>query len=127
MVVVMFISGPFVNFVHLRLPPYARRSREIMTRYVKALPKDAELVITTMSALGKRRVSAVRIAELYPTRERFGLANYARDTTEINSKRAWWMGKVVRTFGIHPTTSKVPEGDIWNYVAAAIAKNALKK
>jgi hypothetical protein len=125
--IVTYMSGPFVNFIHLRLPSYARVSREIMFRYSKALPKDAELDITTMNFLGKVQVSRMRVAELYPVKERLGLANYARDTTAINARRAWWKGKVVRQFGVHAGRSKIWGGEVWKNVASAISRNSKLK
>jgi hypothetical protein len=122
--IVSYMSGPFVNFIHLRLPTYARASREIMLRYSKSLPKDAELDITTMNFLGKIRVSRMKVAELYPVKERFGLANYARDTKAINAQRAWWKGKVVRQFGVHAGRSKIFGGEVWKNVALAISRNS---
>jgi hypothetical protein len=122
--IVSYMSGPFVNFIHLRLPTYARASRDIMLRYSKALPRDAELDITTMNFLGKVRVSRMKVTELYAIRERFGLANYARDTQPINARRAWWKGKVVRQFGVHVGRSKILGGEVWKNVAVAISRNS---
>jgi hypothetical protein len=124
---VSYMSGPFVNFIHLRLPTYARASRDIMLRYSKTLPKDAELDITTMNFLGKVMVSRMRITELCPVKERFGLANYARDTHAMNSRRAWWKGRLVRQFGVHAGRSKILGGEVWKNVALAISRNSKQK
>jgi hypothetical protein len=123
MVFVSYASGPFVNYVHLKLPVFARSSREMMHRYSQKLPKDAEIDITTMNLIGKPRVSRMKISELYPAKERFGLANYARNTKVLNSKRPWWMGRVPRQFGIHGSRSKIMGGEIWDNVARSIATN----
>lgn len=123
MIFVGYVTRPFVNYVHLRLPPFARASREMVARYSQKLPKDAELDITMMNFIGKPRVSRMKVSEVYPTKERFGLANYARNTDEINSTRSWWMGKVPRQFGIHGSRSKIMGGEIWNNVSKSIAKN----
>lgn len=124
MVVVMYISGPFVNYIHLRLPPFARHSREMMIRYSKSLPKDAEIDITTMNLVGKPRVARMKVSSLYPIKERFGLANYGRDTKELNSKRPWWMGRAVRQFGVHAGKSQIMGGEVWENVAATVSKRS---
>ncbi|KAH8669718.1 hypothetical protein BGZ60DRAFT_528190 [Tricladium varicosporioides] len=124
MVFVMYISRPFVNFIHLRLPPFARNSREIMMRYSKNLPKDAEIDITTMNLLGKAQVARMKVTDLYPVRERFGMVNYARDTKEINSKRKWWMPPAIRQFGVHSGRSRIMGGEVWDNIAMAISRNA---
>jgi hypothetical protein len=122
MVFVLYISGPYVNYIHLRLPPFVRHSQEMLMRYSKSLPKDAEIDITTMNFVGKPRVARMKVADLYPVNERFGLANYARDTREVNAKRPWWMGKAVRQFGVHTSHGHAVGGEAWKNIAATIAK-----
>jgi hypothetical protein len=127
MVSVAYISGPFVNYIHLRLPAFARGSREMLLRYSKKLPKDAEIDITTMNFIGKPRVTRMKVTDLYPVKERLGMANYARDTTKINAERPWWMGKAVRQFGVHGGRSKVMGGEIWRIVESVLQKNRAKE
>jgi hypothetical protein len=127
MVSVAYISGPFVNYIHLRLPAFARGSREMLLRYSKKLPQDAEIDITTMNFIGKPRVTRMKVTDLYPVKERLGVANYARDTTKINAERPWWMGKAVRQFGVHSGRSKVMGGEIWKNVESVLQKNRAKE
>jgi hypothetical protein len=122
MVFVAYITGPFVTYIHLRLPTYARHSREMLMRYTKSLPNDAMLDITTMNFVGKPRVTRVKISELYPVKERFGMANYARDTELINSKLPWYFPKTVGQFGVHSNTSKIMGGTVWEHIAKRISK-----
>ena len=96
-----YTTAPFVTYIHLHLPTYARHSREILTRYTTALPKDALIDITTMTHLGRPRVTRMKISELYRKSGRLGIANYARDTAAINKKRPWYLGKIVSQFGIN--------------------------
>ncbi|KAN0092433.1 hypothetical protein V8E51_018280 [Hyaloscypha variabilis] len=123
MVFVAYITGPFVTYIHLRLPAYARHSREMLMRYTKSLPNDAGLDITTMNFIGKPRVARVKISDLYPVKQRFGMANYARDTDLINSKLPWYFPKAVRQFGVHSSTSKIMGGEVWNNIASRISRN----
>ncbi|KAE9366504.1 hypothetical protein N431DRAFT_471555 [Stipitochalara longipes BDJ] len=122
MLFVAYISGPFVTYIHLRLPAYARHSREMLMRYTKSLPNDAALDITTMNFIGKPRVARVKVTDLYPVRERFGMANYARDTELINSRLPWYFPKAVRQFGVHSSTGKIMGGEIWNNIASRISR-----
>jgi len=123
LVFVSYVSSPFVANIHLRLPPFARYSSNILQRYSQNLPKDAKLDITTISLIGKPRTTAIRIGELQRARERFGMVNYIRETKVINSKRPWWMGKAVRQFGVHGGVAmKDPNSGIWENIARSIAK-----
>lgn len=123
MVFVAYVSSPFVAQVHLRLPTYARRSRNILMRYTQSLPKDAELEVTTMSFIAKPRSSLVKVADLHPVKERFGLANYARDTKEINSERKWYMWKAVRQFNLPAGVEMKGTPGVWKNVLEAINRS----
>ncbi|KAM3064925.1 hypothetical protein ACMFMG_011247 [Clarireedia jacksonii] len=120
MVFVAYLTSPFVNYIHLILPTFARNSRDLMLRYSKNPPKDAVIDVTTMNLIGKPRVSRVHIAELRPTKQRLGIANYVRDTKETNASRPWWMYRAVRLFGIHSGIGKVREGEAWANIARKI-------
>lgn len=125
MVAVAYITSPFVTNIHLRLPPFARYSRELLMRYSQALPKDAKLELTTMNFIGMPRVTRVNIADLYPANKRSGLVNYVRDTKDLNSKRSWWMGKATRRFAIHGGVRIRQGNGVWENVAKTIAKRSV--
>lgn len=122
---VAYISSPFVANIHLRLPTFARNSRDLLVRYSQNLPKDAKLEITTMNFIGKPRISLIRAADLRPVRERFGLVNYRRDNNDLDSKRPWWMGKAVRQFGVHGGTHLKDGNGIWENVNRGLAKRPI--
>ncbi|TVY28800.1 Heterokaryon incompatibility protein 6,OR allele [Lachnellula hyalina] len=126
MISVLYMTSPFVNYIHLRLPPFARNSTELMRRFTKTLPRDAEIDITTMNVLGKPRVARMKIQDLSAANERFGLVNYVRDTKAINERRKWWMGKAVRQFGVHGGKGSMVGGEAWKDIQAAIAKRGEK-
>lgn len=123
MAFVAYISSPFVANVHLRLPVYARRSRDILHRYTRNLPEVAELEITSMNFIGKPRRSLVRVADLRPVRERFGMVNYSRDTKKIDKARPWYVGKAVGQFGIHGGVQVRDMQGIWDNVIKSIKKH----
>ncbi|TVY38474.1 hypothetical protein LOCC1_G006447 [Lachnellula occidentalis] len=126
MISVIYISSPFVNYIHLRLPAFVRNSPELLKRFTKTLPRDAQIDITTMNVFGKPRVARMKIQDLSAANERFGLVNYVRDTTTVNEKRQWWMGKAVRQFGVHGGKGSVVGGEAWKDIQAAIVKKGEK-
>lgn len=123
MVFVGYISSPFVAHIHLRLPSYARRSRDIMYRYTKNLPKDAEIEVTTMNFIGKPRLSLVRVGDLVPSQKRFGMVSYVRDTKKIDSKRRWYMGKAVKQFGMYGGVPIKSTPGVWEDIARSLKRN----
>jgi hypothetical protein len=120
MIFVMYTAAPFVTYVHLRLPPFARISRTNLMRYSANLPKDASIYITTMNIIGRPHVSRVNVSELYPIKKPLNIANFARDTKEISSKRPWWARRYVRRFAILETSGATREKGIWENVVRSI-------
>ncbi|QSZ35261.1 hypothetical protein DSL72_008130 [Monilinia vaccinii-corymbosi] len=121
---VAYITSPFVNYIHLKVPNYARNSRDLLMRYSKNPPKDAQVDITTMNFVGKPRVSRLDISELKPVKQRFGVGNFSRDTKKINATRKWWMPRAVRLFGVHGGAGRVREGEVWENIAKKIRKTS---
>jgi hypothetical protein len=105
----------------MRLPPFARQSEEMLRRYIRTLPPQTELEITTMSFIAKPRLSAVKLSELTRVNRRFGIVNLARDTTAENATRKWYMFPAVGNFNVQKTsgTAKAPWvwDSIWNNIA----------
>lgn len=124
MIFVAYITSPFVNYIHLRLPNFSRNSRELLMRYSKSPPKDAQADITTMNFVGKPRVTRLNISELKAIKQRFGVANFSRDTKKINATRKWWMPKAVRLFGVHGGRATVREGEAWENLAQRLRKTS---
>ncbi|KAI0396510.1 hypothetical protein F5Y17DRAFT_419369 [Xylariaceae sp. FL0594] len=110
LIFVAYITSPFVAFIHMRLPPFARQSEEMLRRYVRSLPPQTELEITTMSLIAKPRVSTVRLSELEPVSRRLGIVNLARDTAAENATRRWYRFRAVGDFSVQQTsrTAKAP-------------------
>ncbi|KAH8158279.1 hypothetical protein CIB48_g9966 [Xylaria polymorpha] len=102
---VAYTTSPFVTFIHMRLPPFARQSEEMLRRYVRTLSPQTELDITTMSLIAKPRVSVVKLSDLAPVSRRFGIVNMARDTAVDNAKRRWYMFPAVASTGQRIQTS----------------------
>lgn len=119
---VAYAASPFVAHIHLRLPLFARQSREILQRFVKNPPSDTRIDITTISIIGKPRVSEMTIADLQPAKERFGLVNYVRDTKLIDARRKWYAYRAVGKFHVQQDLGNVREAWVWNDIAAVIAR-----
>lgn len=126
MAFVAYTTSPFATYIHLRLPRYARQSREMLFRYAKSLSKTAELDITTMNFIGRPRVTRLKIGDIHPVKRRFGVTNYARDTTQINKQRKWWMGRAKGEFGIHSNTNSIMKGQVWREIERAIRASPRK-
>ncbi|KAK8122461.1 hypothetical protein PG984_011131 [Apiospora sp. TS-2023a] len=124
LVIVGYLTSPFVSFMHLRLPPFARVSEEALRSFVRRLPSQAqttELDITTMSTIAKPRVSKVKLSELRPANQRFGIVNYVRDTTAENATRKWYNFRAVGKFNVQHNKSPRVRG-VWEEIAVMIAK-----
>lgn len=50
----------------MHLPPYARYSRTILERFARTAPPNTRLDVTTMSLIGKPRVSSLMLSDLRP-------------------------------------------------------------
>ncbi|CAK7263470.1 hypothetical protein SEPCBS57363_000575 [Sporothrix epigloea] len=75
-VVASYTSSPFVVFIHLRLPAYARHpDRELLRRFVRNPPAGTQLDFTTMNLVGRPRLATVAVSDLVPAHERLGIVN----------------------------------------------------
>ncbi|CAK7237747.1 hypothetical protein SBRCBS47491_010113 [Sporothrix bragantina] len=74
--VVSYTSSPYVVFIHLRLPAYARHpDRELLRRFVRNPPSETKLDITTMNLVGRPRLATVAVSDLVPANQRMGIVN----------------------------------------------------
>lgn len=93
MLFVAYTSAPYVNFVHLALPAFARRSREAALHYAKDLPPTATLYLNTMRFNTIPRTIPVRVGDLAADKHAFRPVSFVNTNP---TPRPWWMGK-------HPT------------------------
>jgi hypothetical protein len=120
---VAYITSPFVSFVHIRLPPFARQSEAMLRACFRRLPADTELRLVTMSPIAKPRFSKVALSELRPANERLGVVNYTRDTAAENAARKWYNFRAVGKFSIgQASSSRQPW--LWDMMSEAIRKRA---
>ncbi|CAG8228272.1 unnamed protein product [Penicillium salamii] len=125
MLFISYTAAPYVNFVHLALPAFARKSREAAVQYAKELPPTAVLYLTSMRFNTIPRQTAVRIGDLVPTKD------LVRPVTFEHLKpapRRWWQGRAPTQFYTdsnskpgRQTSAFFPE--LWNGIYQQI-KNA---
>ncbi|KAI1762311.1 hypothetical protein GGR53DRAFT_422561 [Hypoxylon sp. FL1150] len=126
LVFVAYTTSPFVSFIHMRIPPFARQSEDMLRRFVRTLPPATELDVTTMSFIAKPRVSKVKVSDLYRVNRRFGIVNLARDTAVENAARKWYMFRAVRDFSAQPSSNTVKRAPwAWESILSAIETQRL--
>ncbi|KAI9882205.1 MAG: hypothetical protein M1823_006051 [Watsoniomyces obsoletus] len=145
MIFVAYTTSPFVVYVHLRLPFYARRSHDILTRFSRTLAPTTELDITTMRFTGWSGITRVQLGELRPARKRLGVANLTRvlplnnpppvgtlsssaksATPNPATKNPWWRKQRNDFYVGNPKLGKskmIRASAIWENILAAIHKN----
>ncbi|KAJ9132993.1 hypothetical protein NKR23_g11056 [Pleurostoma richardsiae] len=120
---VAYTTSPFVAWIHLRLPPHARLSRDALAAFLRSPPPATRLDVTTMNIIGKPRRSQMTLADLRPARRRLGMVNYVRDTGAEDASRPWYMFRAVGNFKIEPVAGGERNNAwVWREVAAAIAR-----
>ncbi|MCJ1352264.1 MAG: hypothetical protein MMC33_002248 [Icmadophila ericetorum] len=97
---VAYITSPFVNFIRIKLPVFARRSQEQLLRWSKDIPLDTEIEIATIRLNGLVRYSRLRLKDLKEESGRFGMANLKKVTSDADHspKRPWWKGRELKVF-----------------------------
>ncbi|CAD6501037.1 BgTH12-06737 [Blumeria graminis f. sp. triticale] len=126
MVFVAYITGPFVTYVHVRIPSFARNSKQMIVRFAKSIPPETELDFTTMNIFGKPRVSRAKVKDIYAIQRRFGMVNFVRDTSLLKKSKAWWKVKAVDQFGVHGRDSGFLNGEVWNLIRKNIEKKTIR-
>ena len=115
---VIYHASPFVAYIHIKLPIFARRSREQLLRWAQNIPSNTEIEMTTIKSYGSLRTTRMPISELRPIKARFGIQNLARvprsmDRTGIGSKRPWWAPKEQTLFFVGNERRKSVETAVW--------------
>jgi hypothetical protein len=123
MIFVTYTTAPFVTYVHLRLPEFARQSRERLLRYSRYLPRNATIDITTLNMIGRPRVSRVVVGDLHPVGSRFSITNYARGAKDEEMKRSWWAARPIKQFAILGGRGRSREEGVWENVARSIKRS----
>lgn len=104
MLLVGYVTAPYVAYVHIKAPTFARASREALMKWAKNMPGNTELDLTTMRAYGRLRVSRMTIEDLKPTRSWLSIANVTRRPVSLPSatRVRWWTLRPISHFYIGP-------------------------
>ncbi|KAL7273386.1 hypothetical protein RUND412_003764 [Rhizina undulata] len=113
LVFIQYVSPPYVTHIHLRLPTFARYSREYLMRYAQQIPKDAVIDVITIRLLGRPRMDTFKVGDIRSTRKRLGCVNW-----EVQQKKKMGYYYVDE----RGSPSRVPEPDIIRYIAEAVKK-----
>lgn len=104
---IAYLTAPFVTHMRVKLPSTAMGSKANLEKFIRGGGlKDTELLITTMSVIASPRTATVRVGELTPTHQRWGLINYMRQNTprleEQRKTRKWYQFRPVTNFYVQP-------------------------
>ena len=114
MVFVTYTTAPFVSYARIRLPSFARRSREQLARWISKIPQNTEVYLTTMRFSGRGRVTRMLLSDLKQTKARLGVANLARiPGAAEESHGRWWRPKEPRFFYIASESAKRGNSKVW--------------
>lgn len=130
MIFVAYVAAPYVNFIHLALPAFARKSRENAIHYAKDLPPTAMLFLTTMRFNTIPRQTAVRLGDLTAEKD---LTRPVSFRNLRPAPRPWWAGRSpTQYFTDHKShsagkrsTAFYPE--LWPTIFRRIQENAPSK
>ena len=128
MLYVRFSAKPFVSFVHIKLPLYARRSKEALFKWAQDIPSKAQVDMTTMRFYGGPRVSRMSVGELRQTSSWLSAANLSRDLPSVSApaRRSWWLTKPLLKFYVGEERVGKREVSIWQQVLKQIPKDSTR-
>lgn len=116
-------TAPFVTYVHLALPLWARASQSRLFRYASKLPSTAVLDITSLRWIWPR-VTRLRASELYIHKNQVGAMTIRRNVPQaVKDARQWWQWQPLKQFYVAGKTGNTTEKGVWEEVVACIAKN----
>lgn len=126
---ISYTAAPWVNFVHLALPVFARRSRDQALQYAMNLPPTATLYLNTMKFTTIPRQTEVRVGDLIADKSALRPVSFQNQNP---MSLPWWQGKALRHFYTakkskpgRASTTFYPE--LWEHVYKQIQNNATRK
>ncbi|MCJ1245228.1 hypothetical protein MMC30_002430 [Trapelia coarctata] len=123
---VAYTTAPFVHYVHVRLPVFARQSQEQLIRWSKNIAPSTEIDLTTMRLYGLPRVTRVLLSNLREKdRSLLSVANLVKVPSRFSgpTKRPWWMGRAMTRFYVSKEQPKNRDLAIWPKVLESIRKS----
>lgn len=96
-----YLTSPMVMWIHLPVSKGFQRAPDAVKNFIRNVPGDAKVAITTMGVVGRPRVSQVKLQDLRREKRRFGLVNYVRNMRRAeNATRKWYQFGAVKEFKI---------------------------
>lgn len=97
---IWYLTYPMVMWMHLHVPKEIQKSKPLLENFLARPSPSMDIYITTMSPVGKPRVTPVKLGDLKPVQQRGGLVNYVRDVTQENKERKWYQYRAIGKFMI---------------------------
>lgn len=126
---IWYLTSPMVMWIHAVVPKRIPRNPAALAHFFRDAPPATEVVLTTMGAVGKPRLTKVPVKDLRRETRRFGLANYVRDVRRENADRKWYQFRAVGEFRIEdqrPPKSKTDKPWLWYTLAENIGRDEAK-
>ena len=126
---VSYTSAPYVNFIHLALPFFARRSREQAIQYAKNLPPTATLYINTMKFTTIPRQTEARFKDLVADKATIRPVSFRNQEP---APRRWWQWRTQQHFYTGEKSKPGRESptfypELWEYVYQQIRRSPPSK
>lgn len=122
--IMTFTAPPFVTYVHLKLPVWARHSAARLQRYTQALPSTSELDVTSLKWIWPR-VTRLSAGELYLHQGQLsGAMTLRREVPRhVLDSRKWFAWRPIKKFYVGGKAGKKSaEPWVWEGVIAAVAR-----
>lgn len=124
MLVVGYITAPYVAYVHVKAPHFARGSREALVTWARNIPGKTEIDLTTMRVYGRLRVTRMTIDDLKHTRSWLNIANITRKpvSSPSRAKARWWTPRPIHHFYVGPERTDRRGASIMQLVMKKVTK-----
>lgn len=121
--IMVLTTAPFVTYVHLTLPAWARMSAARLHRMAGNLPASAVVDITTLRWIWPR-VTRLTAGELYlKSGAVTGAMTLRRRIPQtVLEQRKWWQWKPLSTFYVAGKGGKTAEKGVWEEAMTSVSK-----
>ncbi|KAB8336846.1 hypothetical protein FH972_021154 [Carpinus fangiana] len=119
-----FTAAPFVTYVHLAVPAWARHSAARLQRYAQNLPSTAELDVTSLKWIWPR-VTRLNASELYLHQGKLtGAMTLRREVPRhVQESRKWYAWRPIKKFYVGGKAGKKSaEPWVWDGVMGSIIR-----
>lgn len=99
---ISYTSRPFVTWIHLTLPPFARQSAKAALEYSRNLPENAMLQITFMRSTALPATVEANVADLVPAKSIWRPVTFEWAGKRVN--RGSWIRPNPTAFYVRPNT-----------------------